>query len=96
MNSSPSFYTIPGPMTDPGEYAPLLDGLPTALPELVRALQGLAVHIFWAGRYGLELSEERRKELGLRPLRRKLARICELEPAPLNQPRPAGLRLVSN
>jgi len=96
MNLIPSFYTTPGPMTDPGEYAPLLDGLPTALPELVRALQGLAVHIFWAGRYGLELSEERRKEVSLRPLRHKLARIRELDLAPLNQPRPAGLRLVSN
>jgi hypothetical protein len=96
MNSYPSFYTTPGPMTDPGEYASLLDGLPNALPELVRALQELAVHIFWAGRYGLELSEERRKEVGLRPLRRKLARIRELDTAPLNQPRPAGLRLVSN
>lgn len=43
MNSSPSFYTTPGPMTDPGEYAPLLDGLPTALPARVRALHGLKV-----------------------------------------------------
>ncbi|MGD0006790.1 MAG: transglutaminase domain-containing protein [Anaerolineaceae bacterium] len=96
MNSPRSFYTTPGPLTDPGEYAPRLDGLPNALPELVRLLQGLAVHIFWAGRYGLELSEERRKEVGLRSLRCKLARIGELDPAPLNQPRPAGLRLVSN
>ena len=96
MDTSPAFYTTPGPMTGPGEYAALLEGLPTALPELVRTLQGLAVHIFWAKSYGLELSEERQKEVTLRPLRRKLARMFELDPAPLTQSRPAGLKLVSN
>ncbi len=96
MDSSPVFYSTPGPMTGPGEYAALLEGLPAALPELVRTLQGLAVHIFWAKSYGLELSEERQKEVTLRPLRRKLARMYELDPAPLTQARPAGLKLVSN
>jgi hypothetical protein len=96
MSPSPTFYSTPGPMTDPGEYAPQLKDLPTNLPELVRALQGLAVHIFWAERYGLKLSEERQAEVQLRPLRRRLARILALDPAPLTQPRPYERRLVSN
>jgi hypothetical protein len=96
MQSPQSFYATPGPMTDPGEYAPLLAELPTGLPALVRSLQGLAVHIFWAKGYGLELSEERQKEVGLRPLRRKLARMLELDPAPLTQARPNERKLVSN
>lgn len=43
MNSSPSFYATPGPMADPDEYAPLLDELPSTLPELLRILQELKV-----------------------------------------------------
>ena len=83
-------------MTDPGPYAGLLDGLPTHLPDLVRALQGLAVHIFWAKRYGLELSKEREQEVTLRTLPRRLARMLELDPAPLTQARPLERKLVSN
>jgi hypothetical protein len=83
-------------MTDPGPYAGLLDGLPTHLPELVRALQGLAVHIFWAKRYGLELSKEREQEVTLRTLPRRLARMLELDPAPLTQARLLEHKLVSN
>jgi len=91
-----AFYTTPGPMTEPGPYGPLLDRLPNTLPELVRALQGLAVHIFWAHRYGLELSEERQAEVSLRLLRQKLARILEMDTAPLTRARPLESRLVSN
>ncbi len=98
MNLPPfaDFYTTPGPMTEPGPYGALLDSLPTSLPELVRAVQGLAVHIFWAKRYGLDLSEERQAEVGLRPLRKKLARILEMDTAPLTRARPPEHRLVSN
>jgi hypothetical protein len=96
MESPQTFYAAPGPMTDPGEYAPLLEGLPTDLPALVRTLQGLAVHIFWAKRYGLDLNKEREAEVTIRPLRRKLARILELDPAPLTQARPMERKLVSN
>jgi len=96
MSTSPTFYRSPGPMTDPGEFAPLLADLPTSLPDLVGALQGLAVHIFWAKRYGLDLGEARQQEVGLRTFRSKLARMRELDPAPLDQPRSLERRLVSN
>jgi hypothetical protein len=83
-------------MTAPGEYAPLLAALPTHLPDLVRTLQGLVVHIFWAKSYGLELGKEREQEVGLRSLPRRLARLLELDPAPLTQARPLERKLVSN
>ena len=48
MNNSLSYYARPGPMTDPGRYGEHLDSLPADIPALVRAVQGLLIHVFWA------------------------------------------------
>ncbi len=55
-----NYYAQPGPMTDPQTYASWLNDLPTDIPSLVKVVQGVMVHIFWAERYGLNLSEERK------------------------------------
>jgi hypothetical protein len=91
-----TYYAQPGPMTDPKGYAALFNDLPADIPALVRAVQGLAVHIFWAERYGLTLSDARKAEVTLRPVDAKLARLLELDPAPLDQPRPLERKLVCN
>jgi hypothetical protein len=52
------YYAHPGPMTDPKKYASLFEGLPTTIPALCQVVQGLLIHIFWAERYGLALSDE--------------------------------------
>lgn len=91
-----SYYAQVGPMTDPRDQAGLLEGLPTEISALVQVLQGLAVHIFWAERYGLQLSEERKEEVNLRHVSQKLARIWQLDPRPLSAARPYEKRLVSN
>jgi len=90
------YYAGPGPMTDPKEYAGLLDGLPTDIPSLCQAVQGLTVHIFWAERYGLTLSEERKQEVELRTMVRRLARTLELDDRPLTESRSLEKRLVGN
>ena len=92
------YYAQPGPMTDPKEYAPLLDNLPTdtLCASLCRVVQGLMVHIFWAERYGLQLSDERKQEVELRWITRMLARIRELDDRPLTQARPLDKKLVGN
>jgi hypothetical protein len=61
-----AYYARPGPMTDLKELAPLFDGLPAEIPELVEVVQGLLIHIFWAERYGVTLSEERKQEVNIR------------------------------
>jgi hypothetical protein len=83
-------------MTEAKTYAAHLARIPGDIPGLVRTLQGLAVHIFWAERCGLALSDERKQEVGLRTLPRKLARLLELDDAPLDVARPLERRLVSN
>ena len=83
-----AYYAQPGVMTDPRGWANQLAALPRELPELVRTLQTLYVHIFWLKAYGLEISEERKNaEVNLRPVHRRLERMLELDPAPLSQPR---------
>jgi hypothetical protein len=96
QNSIFQFYAAPAPMSDIRSFADRLGALPDRLPELVEMLQGLLVHIFWAERYGLTLSEERQGEVNLRPAAKRFARLLELDPAPLTIPRPLERKLVSN
>jgi hypothetical protein len=92
----PGYYAQPGLMTDPRAYARLFDGLPTTLADLVAVVQGILLHIFWAERYGLTLPEERQKEVQIRPVDQKLARILELDDRPLTETRPLDKKLVGN
>jgi hypothetical protein len=91
-----SYYLLPGVMSDPGAYTAQFQALPAQLPELVRTLQGLVLHIFWAERYGVPLSEERKGEVSIRAVPPKIDRLLAIDPRPLDQPRPPELRLVGN
>lgn len=91
-----TYYAAPGVMTDPGPYGGLLAGLPDDVGSLVGAVQGALLHVFWAGRYGVELSKARQEEVQLRSVREMLARLEELDPVPLTVARPLERRLVGN
>jgi len=88
-----AFYAAPGPFTelttDQVELIRRLDPDPTAL---CRAAQGLVVSPPDAA--GAGLSEERMAESNTRPARALLGRVIELDPAPLDQRRPAERRVV--
>ena len=90
------YYASPGLMTDPGDYAELFDCLPSDIGELCRVVQGILIHVFWAERYGIQLPEERKQEVGLRGVRDKLARLLELDSRPLTEARTLDRRLVGN
>ncbi len=96
MSSAIDFYCTQGQMSDPRKYAALFDELPRDIPSLCRVVQGLNVHVFWAERYGLELSDERKREVNLRSATRRIERILELDPAPLTAARPLEKRVVGN
>lgn len=96
MTNPLSFFSQPGWITDPGPYAGSMDRLPTDIGELCRIVQGTTIHIFWAERYGLSLSDQRKIEVQLRTLQRRLARTLELDPRPLAETRPPEKRLVGN
>lgn len=90
------YYLTPSLMTDPGAEAPLLKGLPDEIPALCKVVQNVLVHIFWAGRYGLELSAERRAEVNIRRASTMLAQIKAMDDRLLTVPRPPERRLVGN
>jgi hypothetical protein len=90
------FFATPGPLTDLGGNADLLEGLPRDIETLCRVVQGLLIHIYWAKRYGLDVPPDRQAELQLRPVAPKLKRILELDPRPLTEPRDVDRKLVGN
>ncbi len=90
------YYATAGAMTDARDYVHRLQDLPDDPAGLAACLQGLVIHIFWAKRYGVELSEARQAEVNLRPVWRKLTRMVELGAEPLSRPRPLERRLVGN
>jgi hypothetical protein len=91
-----TYFSQFGKMTNPGLFADLYAGLPSDIPSLVRVVQGLLVHVFWAERYGLTLSDERQAEVQLRSMERRLARTMELDPGPLRTPRAIENKIVGN
>jgi len=96
MKSDPTYFIQPGPITEPGPYAALLDGLPGDIGELCQIVQGITVHIFWAESYGTKHTQERQSEVQLRTLQRRLARSLELDSRPLTEARPLEKKIVGN
>jgi hypothetical protein len=96
MNSTLAYFTQHGPMSTPGAHASLFENLPTSIPDLVKLVQGVTIHIFWTERYGFKAPPERMDELQLRTMEKRLARTLELDPRPLTEARPVEKKLLGN
>ncbi len=90
------YYTTPDVMSDPGKYTPLLQAFPDDLASIVRTIQGLMLHIFWAERYGVQVTPERQPEVGIRDIAAKLDKLFVLDGSPLNIARSPERRLLGN
>ena len=89
-----AYYAGQGLFTDPEEYAHLFDGLPDGIPALCRVVQGLVIHFLWAKAYGVEVIDERRPELEVRRVSRKLQHLAAGDPRPLDIAREAHARML--
>jgi hypothetical protein len=96
MTPTLNFFATPGPITALNGQAGAFQGLPADIDRLRRIVQGLVIHVFWAGHYQVRLDETRQAELQLRHVPRQLARLLELDPRPLTEARPPERRLVGN
>ncbi|MBO0701635.1 MAG: transglutaminase domain-containing protein [Candidatus Dormibacteraeota bacterium] len=83
-------------MTDPGSQADLLEPLPGEVGELVRIGQGLLIHEYLTGMYGVELSPEAGTAVQVRPMERRLQLLREADGRPLTVPREPALRQAAD
>jgi len=96
MKPDLSYFSQHGSMSNPGVYASSYEQLPKKIEELVKVVQAVTIHVFWAERYGFKVPPERMGELQLRSIEKRLARTLELDSHPLNQPRAADKKLIGN
>jgi hypothetical protein len=90
------YYATYGCMTDPGDYASLLEDLPPNIAGLCEIVQNNLIHIFWAERYGIELTEEQKQTVNIRHIADKLALIYSVNANPLVVKRDISSRQVDN
>jgi len=96
MNPTLTYFAQQGHMSDPGAQVSLFQSLPTSIADLVKLVQNITIHVFWAERYGFKIPPERMDELQLRSMEKRLARTIELDPRPLTEPRPIDKKLIGN
>lgn len=96
MDSTLTYFSEQGSMSDPGAYVSLYEALPTSIAELVKLVQGVTIHVFWTERYGFKAPPERMAELQLRSMERRLARTLELDSRPLTATRSVDKKLLGN
>lgn len=87
-------YTKQSPMSSPGQYADALCALPRDVPSLTRAIQGLQIHEFMLGAYGVNAPQTRKRESQLRSLEAMLAAVRARDPRPLEVAREPAERLI--
>lgn len=89
-----NFYRTPGPITQAGDHADLLRGLPNDLPALASVVQGVLLHTSHAAMYDIQSPERRIREPEMRTVREMAARIHALCDAPLVVRREPQVRLL--
>lgn len=90
-----AYYAEPGVFTTLAAHAAEVAALPTDVASLSKIVQGLLVHRFWMPAYQLpQPSKERDLEQGLHGAEAMLTRALALNPAPLQEARPAAERVI--
>ncbi|MDM8527291.1 transglutaminase-like domain-containing protein [Anaerolineales bacterium HSG24] len=93
-NEMQDFYSSHSCVTDPGKHSTFLDGLPSDVPELVKIVHGIILHIHWAESYKVYPSEERKQDANLRFVSKQLEQIKKIEGSALHISRPLESRLL--
>lgn len=91
MMSPHEEYTRHSAYTDPGPYAPLLEGLPTDIRELTAVIRNVIVHYRASG---IEFTDDRLAEINNRWVERILATDQARFGVPLDVPRPTAERVA--
>lgn len=68
-----AYYRAHGPMSQPGAMLRMVTGIPQDIAEIVRYVQNVLLHQHWSKAYGVELTEEKKREPHLRSFAEKLS-----------------------
>jgi excinuclease ABC subunit A len=90
-----SYYASHSPITDPGPFAALLEGLPADPAGLTQIVQGLLIHKLEVQLYNIQISPVQRQEQHLRTVQQILGRVQSIDPAPLSVARAPQQRVIS-
>ena len=96
INDSLEYYSHHGPYTNPGQFAHHFDNLPTDIEELVHVVQGFLLHVFWAERYGVTLTESQKKCASIRRVEHMLAGWEKITSGPITTQHKPEERLIGN
>lgn len=83
-------------MTTPDKYTYLYDTLPGTIPELGQVVLGFLLHVFHCKKYGVNISEQRKKEVHLREVEDILQCAIELNDRSLIPARDPGNRVITH
>lgn len=90
------YFASHGMISNPGKYKNKLKGIPDEPSEICSLIQGLLIHAFWIGIYGIKRDENRKfTELQSRSVSEILETIFSRNSAPLNIPRDPQERITS-
>ncbi len=89
-------YVSHTPVTDPGQNLHLLESLPDSVEQIVKAVHGLFLHIFWASSYQVMPNEAQRLHVHTRTVSRILDAIVHLDSRPLMLRRSLEKRFYGN
>jgi hypothetical protein len=97
MIKLPDYYVSQSKITDPGKYASLFGVFSeSGVQEIVEAIHGIFLHIFWAQRYGVTLNDEQQQHVQSRNVSAILDVITNIDNSPLNASRPLDKRFIGN
>lgn len=90
-----TFYTTHSMASEPGEYATLLDAVPTAPRSILASVvSGLVVHPVFLGRAHVDHPRAHAHDAEVRPVRELLRRIVERDARPLGITRSPERRII--
>jgi Transglutaminase-like superfamily len=87
-------YSTQSKISNPGTYAFLYDSLPESVEDISSTLQNILLHTWKVEAHGLQLNQQRRAEIEIRPISRLLERIQNIDARSWGEIRPLDSRVV--
>ncbi len=95
-SSTTEFYAQQTRITDPAYGVHVRRAKPDTVSQLVKVVQGVFLHVHWASRYGVSLTEEQKTHVQALTVQRILQVTLGIDSSPLTVARPLTKRFIGN